>query len=829
MRVGSRGMNPAILLLRDWRGGELGVLLAALLLAVSVVVGISAFVNSLQSALISESLRFLAADRVIRSGQSISDEWTARAEVEGLMVAQTLGFPSMAVTESDNLYLASIMAVSSGYPLRGELLSSATPYGEVRSDAGIPKPGEAWLAPRLFALLEAKPGDRVWVGDQALVISGAVRSQPDTASAAFGYGPRLLMNLADIPATGVIQPGSRVTWRLLLAGEADALDAFTQWVTPRLNQGQRLLGVEDSQPSISQTLDRAQGFLLLAGSLGVVLAAAAIALAARRFSERHTDHVAIMKSLGASRQRIAQLYGGSLLILGVVATALGCALGWALQALFFQLFAEQLGVQPGAVGFEPYLIGGATALVCLGFFAWPPLERLAQIPPLRVLRRDVDASDAQRSMDYVLGAVSVFALMWWYSGDLRVTGSVVAGLSLTVGAGYFAAQILLRGGRAMGSAAGSVWRLALANLHRRGTANALQMVIFAIAIMLMLVLIMVRGALVDQWQAQLPPGSPNHFMLNITAEERTSLTQFLVERGIESEPQFPMTRGRVMAVNGEELAAADGVQSERRQREANFTYADTLPEANEIIAGEWWDADTDEAQVSLEREFAQRLGANVGDVLELRIASESFQARVSSLRESDWQSMKPNFFVIFPKKTLERFPNTFLTSFYLPAEQKALLNELITAFPTVTIIELDIVIAEIRTIIDRVGQAIELVLAVILLAGSLVLIAGVQASVDIRLRESALLRALGAKKSLLLGALLIEFSTLGAFAGLLAVLGAEMAAWALQTQALDLTYQASPWLWPWSILAGVILIGGLGVLSCRKAVVVPPLVVLREL
>ncbi len=822
-------MNPAVLLLRDWRGGELGVLLAALLLAVSVVVGISAFVSSLQSALVSESLRFLAADRVVTSGQAISEEWTSQAELEGLTVAQTLSFPSMAVTESDNLYLASIMAVSSGYPLRGELLSSATPYGEVRTDAGIPNPGEAYLAPRLFALLEVQPGDRVWVGDKALVISGAVRGQPDTASAAFGYGPRLLMNLADIPATGVIQPGSRVTWRVLLAGEGSALDAFTQWVTPQLTQGQRLLGVEDSQPSVSRTLDRAQGFLLLAGSLGVVLAAAAIALAARRFSERHTDHVAIMKSLGASRGRIARLYGGSLLMLGGIATVLGCALGWALQALFFQLFAEQLRVQPGAVGYEPYLIGGATALVCLGFFAWPPLERLAQIPPLRVLRRDVDASGAQRWMDYALGAISIFGLMWWYSGDLRVTGSVVAGLSLTVGAGYFAAQILLRGGRALGSAAGSVWRLALANLQRRGTANALQMVIFAIAIMLMLVLVIVRGALIDQWQAQLPPGSPNHFMLNITADERGSLTHFLAERGIKSQPQFPMTRGRIMAVNGEKLAAPDSAQSQRRQREANFTYADTLPEANEIIAGEWWDADTNEAQVSLEREFAQRVGATVGDVLELRIASESFQARVSSLRESDWQSMKPNFFVIFPKNTLERFPNTFLTSFYLPAEQKALLNELITAFPTVTIIELDIVIAEIRTIIDRVGQAIELVLAVILLAGGMVLIAGVQASVDIRLRESALLRALGAKKSLLLGALLIEFATLGAFAGLLAVLGAEMAAWALQTQALDLTYQASPWLWPWSIFAGVSLIGGLGVLSCRKAVAAPPLVVLREL
>ena len=573
-------MNPAVLLLRDWRGGELGVLLSALLLAVSVVVGISAFVNSLQSALVSESLRFLAADRVIRSSQAIPNEWTARAELDGLRVAQTLGFPSMAVTESDKLYLASIMAVSSGYPLRGELLASETPYGEVRSDVGVPKPGEAWLAPRLFALLEVKQGDRVWVGDKALVVSGAVRGQPDTASAAFGYGPRLLMNLADIPATGIIQPGSRVTWRLLLAGEAVALDTFTQWVTPLLSQGQRLLGVEDSQPSISRTLDRAQGFLLLAGSLGVVLAAAAIALAARRFSERHTDHVAIMKSLGASRGRIARLYGGSLLMLGAVATALGCALGWALQGLSFNLFAEQLGVQPGPIGLEPYLIGGATALVCLGFFAWPPLQRLAQIPPLRVLRRDIDADGAQRWVDYALGAISVFGLMWWYSGDLRVTGSVVAGLSLTVGAGYCAAQLLLRGGRVLGSAAGSVWRLALANLQRRGAANALQMVIFAIAIMLMLVLVIIRGALIDQWQAQLPPGSPNHFMLNITADERASLASFLSERGIESQPQFPMTRGRVMAVNGEKLAAADSAQSQRRQREANFTYADSLPEAN---------------------------------------------------------------------------------------------------------------------------------------------------------------------------------------------------------------------------------------------------------
>ncbi len=828
MRIGAAGMNPLILLLRDWRGGELGVLLMALLLAVSVVVGISAFVSSLQSALMSESLRFLAADRVVRSAQAIPDEWRVAAQSEGLSTARTLGFPSMAVTEADNLYLASIKAVSEGYPLRGKLRFSSTPYGQVTEASGIPAPGKAWLAPRLFALLQVEPGDTVWVGDKALEITGSVRSEPDGTSASFGYGPRLMMNLEDIPETGIIQPGSRVTWRLLLRGEAAALDRFTDWVRPLLTQGQRLQGVEDTQPSIGRTLDRAQGFLLLAGSLGVVLAAAAIALAARRFSVRHTDHVAVMKSLGASQGRIARLYGGSLFILGAVATSLGCALGWVIQAVFFSLFSEQLGVEPGAIGYEPYLIGGATALVCLGFFAWPPLERLARVPPLRVLRRDIDAGHGQRRRDYVLGAASVFALMWWYSGDLTLTGSVVAGLLSTVGMGFLAAQLLLKSGRALGSAAGSVWRLALANLKRRSSSNALQMVIFAIAIMLMLVLVIIRTALIDQWQAQLPAGSPNHFMLNIAGGERDALSAFLAEKGVEPQPQFPMARGRIMAVNGETLADDETRQIERRQREANFTYSETLPAANKILDGQWWPAGTDERLVSLEQEFAQRVGAGVGDTLLVRIGADEFEAQVASIRESDWQSMKPNFFVIFPPQTLQKFPKTYLTSFFLPPEEKPVLNDLLRQFPTVTVIELDIVISEIRTIVEQVGQAIELVLGVILLAGALVLIAGVQASVDIRLRESALLRALGAGRGLLLGALLIEFATLGGFAGLLAVVGAEIAAWALQTQALELLYQPSPWLWPLGVLVGVVVIGCLGLLSCRKAVVVPPLVVLRE-
>ncbi len=822
------GLSARTLLLRDWRSGELSILLAALVLAVAVVVSISAFVGSLESTLKAESQRFLAADRVVQSSRPLPEQWPSQAQAQGLATAVTLGFPSMVVTDSDAMYLASIKAVSDDYPLRGELQRSTDPYGVIETTKHIPAPGEVWLAPRLFALLDIDIGATVWVGEAPLTVTATIRGEPDSTSAMFGYGPRLLMNLSDIDATGVIQPGSRVQWRLLLKGNPADLLLFNDWLAPQLVQGQRVLGVNESQPSIGRTLERAQGFLLLAGSLGVVLAAAAIALAARRFSERHTDAVAVMKSLGASTQRISRLYGSALLLLGVVATILGCAAGWLIKTGFFALFGSQLGITAGASGIEPYSIGAVTALVCLGFFAWPPLRRLSRVPPLRVLRRDIDASTAQRAIDYVFGGAAMIALMLWYSGDMRLTAGVVGGLVITVLLGFIVAKLLLGGTRVVGSAAGSVWRLALAGLVRRGNANALQMVIFGVAIMLLLVLVMVRTSLIDQWQAQLPPGTPNHFLLNIAPEQRVPLADFFAENDIGSEAVYPMTRGRVMAVNGEALAQPDNVSAERRQREANFTYSNELPAANEILEGAWWEADTLEPLVSIEQGFAKRIGANVGDSLEVRIGAESLTVTVASLRSADWQSMKPNFFMIFPPAVLASFPNVYLTSFHLPNERKATLNALVRTFPTLTVIELDVVIDEIRSIVNRVGQGIELVLIVILSAGALVLIAGVQASVDVRLHESALLRALGAPKGLLLGALWIEFATLGACAALLAIAGAEVAVWALQTQALDLYYKPSYALWPGALLAGAVIIGALGVASCRRAVQAPPLVVLRD-
>jgi putative ABC transport system permease protein len=817
------------MLVRDWRGGELGVLVVALVLAVAVVSGISAFTTRLQSALEQESHRFLAADRVARSSRDMPAEWLEEAGRRGLKVARTLTFPSMVAAVGDRMYLASIKAVSAHYPLRGELQFSREPFGVPQTTGAGPRPGEVWLDSRLFPLLDVAIGSRITLGEAEFDVVAAARAEPDQGASFYGYGPRVMMNYEDIPATGLVRAGSRVEYRQLYAGDYEPLEQFVAWLEPRLGDSTRLLDVNQGQPGIGNALSRAESFLLLAGSLGVVLAAVAIALAARRFSERHTDYVAIMKSLGATSAAVNRLYGQSLLVLGLLATLLGCLAGWGLQALFFLIFAEQMPVQPGPGGFRPYLIGATTAVVCLLCFAWPPLWRLGRTSPLRVLRRDLPTEGRRVINDYLLGLVAITALMWWYSGDWKLTLAVITGLAVTIVLGLGLALTLLRGGRLVGMSAGSIWRLALAGLQRRGTANAMQVVIFAMAIMLLLDLLLVRTSLIDEWQTQLPADAPNHFMINIGPEQVQAVDQMLRQSDIDSEALYPMIRGRVMTVAGDKLPASRDREEGPRQRETNFTWSVPLPAGNTLVAGEWWHPDTTDAVVSVEREFAERMGISLGDRLGLLVGAQPLEATVTSLRSLEWQSMRPNFFLIFPPRLLADFPATFMTSFHLEADNKRFLNEFIRTFPTITVIEMDIVVDQIRSIVEQVSAAIELVLAVILAAGALVLIAGVQSSVDTRMRESAILRALGAPRRLILGGLLIEFAAMGLFAGLLATVAAEFSVYILQEYVMDMRYAPSPWVWPLGVLSGMLIIGGLGVFSCRSVVSSPPVALLREL
>lgn len=824
-------MTATRMLARDWRGGELGVLVAALVLAVAVVSGISAFTTRLQTALEQESHRFLAADRVLRSGSDMPAEWLTEAEGRGLQTGQILTFPSMVYAGEENMVLASVKAVSSAYPLRGELRYSDEAFGPVLTATSVPEPGTVWLDSRLFPLLDIDIGARIAVGEAEFTVVAAARTEPDQGGSFLGFGPRVLMHYNDIASTGVVQPGSRVEYRQLYASDSPApLDAFVAWLRPQLAPGQRLLDVSDGQPGLGEALQRAESFLLLAGSLGVVLAGVAIALAARRFSERHNDYVAIMKSLGATSTNITRLYGSSLFLLGFIATVLGCSLGWALQQSFFTLFGEQLPVQPGPAGLRPYAIGAATALVCLLCFAWPPLRRLSLASPLRVLRRDMPMEERRTLTDYAIGLAAVSGLMWWYSGDWKLTAAVLAGLAATVVLGLVLALTLLRGGRLVGMSAGSVWRLAFAGLQRRGTANALQVVIFAMAIMLLLVLLLVRTSLIDAWQTQLPENTPNHFALNIAPEEVQGVEQLLRARELPGAALSPMIRGRILTVNGEDLPTREDAEEEgRRQREANFTWSDELPADNTLVQGQWWASQSDAQEVSLEREFAERFGVVLGDRIGFQVGSEPFEATVTSIRELDWQSFNPNFWLVFPPRLLAPYPATFMTSFFLEPEQKPFLNQFIRSFPTVTVVEMDVVVAQVRGIITQVSAAVELVLAVIMAAGALVLVAGVQASVDARMHESSILRALGARRRLVLGGLLIEFAAMGLFAGLLATVAAELSVYILQAQVMGMQYAPSPWVWPVGIVVGTVLIAGLGVFSCRKVVSSPPLAVLREL
>ncbi|MEM1142483.1 MAG: FtsX-like permease family protein [Pseudomonadota bacterium] len=814
------------MLLRDWRGGELGILVSALVLAVAMVSGISGFASALKGAFRQESHSFLAADLAVRDARPLPEAWLQEASEDGLQTATALAFSSMTFSDSGAMVLSSVKAVSDAYPLRGFLRLSDEPFGTMREAVGAPERGTVWLEPRLFSLLDVAVDDSVEIGRASFRVAGTVRSEPDRAGGFMGVGPRVMMHVDDIPATGVVQPGSRVSYRHLYAGDSQQVAEFTEALKPRLLAGQRLQSVETSQPGVAQALARAERFLLLAGSLAVVLAAVAVALAARRYAERHQHHVALLKSLGATAPRVRRLYAASLAVTWAVGLIVGWLVAYALQSLALAAFADQLTVKPSLLAPRPYLIGAVTALVCVACFAWPSMSRLAAVSPLRVLRSDIPVITGKAYLDYVVALAAIVLLMFWYSADLQLTIIVLAGLTAIATVGGTIAYLMLNTGRRAGMQAGSVWRLALASLLRHGVGNALQLVVFAVAIMLLLLLGLLRTSILEGWQQQLPEDAPNHFVLNLAPEEVEDVAALLDSNNVPRETLYPMLRGRVVAVGAEALPL-DAGPDEPQQREVNFTWSDELPASNELVGGRWWEPG-ETAVVSLEAGFAEEMGAKVGDELQLRIGAAELTATVLSLRELDWESFKPNFFMMFPREFLAEYPTTYMTSFRLVPGQKSFLNTLLEEHPTATVIEVDAIMDQLRTTIGQVTQAIELVLILVLLAGALVLVAGVQSSTDLRLRESALLRALGARRNHVLGSVAIEFSVMGAMAGLLAVIAGEGAFWALQRFALELEYQPTPTLWPLALGSAVVLITGLGLWSCRRVVAVAPVTVLRE-
>lgn len=816
-------------LARDWRGGELGVLAAALVVAVTIVTGISVFAERLHLGLLQESERFIGGERVLRSPRPVPQEWLDRAVDSGAETGRTMEFSSMAFF-NDAMQVSSVKAVSDTYPLVGNVKVKAGANAEVVVQESGPSAGRVWVDPRILSGLEAKVGDTLEIGDASLLIENIIVEEPDRGSAVFAYGPRVMMSIADIPATNIVQPGSRVRYRYQFDGDAELLAPYFTWLEEQLEPSHRLIGLDDSQPRLSESLARAKRFLLLAGSLGVLLAGLAIALAARRYSQRHFDYVAVMKTLGASSPWILQLYGLSLLSLAMIGIVIGCAAGWVVQTFFFEVIGDLLDFEVPPSGFKPYLAGAVTGLISLFAFAWPPLMGLRLVSPMRVMRRDFDEHQGRDLVLMASGVLGTLLLLYWYAEDWVLSLSVLGGVAVVAVLVAIASLILMRLSRAMGIQAGSAWRLALSAIQRRRSHNALQVLVFAITLMLSMILIALRTELIEDWRLQMPEDTPNHFMINIAPYEVDSLESQWDEAGISHNELYPLVRGRVVEINGRPVREVLAEKEEGDiEREMNLTWSDSPQPGNRVVEGEFRAAGDEVHYVSLEAGIADFYGVGPGDVLGFEIGSLRTEATVSSLREVDWEQMTPNFFMVFTPGALDGMPATYMTSLLVEAERKPAFNRIMREFPTVTVIEIEAIIEQIQSTIDRVSQAIELVLVLVLLSAALVLVASLRAGIDDRLRENAILRVIGAQRRLLLGSLTLEYVLLGIMAGVVAAIGAELSLFAIQKWAIQMAVQWHPWIWFAGPLAGAVLIAAIGLMASVKVVDHPPVTVLREL
>jgi putative ABC transport system permease protein len=724
------------------------------------------------------------------------------------------------------------MVVDRHYPLRGQLRTATAPFAPERVAQGVPSPGEAWAAAELLARLGIGVGDSVTAGERSLRITRVLTFEPGQAGDLFGVSPRLMMNRADLAAASLVQPGSRVTYRYLFAGDETAIGRYRSWLKPRVGPSHELLGVREGRRAVGSALNRAARFLGLSVLAATLLAGVAIAMAARRYSERHFDMSAMLRCMGASQQDVLALYLPQLAVLAVVGSTLGCVLGWTAQFGLLYLLRDLLPAAPSGTGYMPLLSGFATGAVALAGFALPPLLRLRRVPPLRVLRRDLLPLPASAWLVYGAAVAAILILMWRHTNSWSLTLIVLAGATAAVLLLALMALLLLWTGRRLNAGAGVAWRFGLNNLWRRLDTSVGQLLAFALTLMAMAMVALVRTDLLDSWRRQLPADVPNHFAVNILPEQVQDVEALLAEHGVPASELFPMVRGRLVSIDGRSVREA--VTKEARSdnalnRELNLTWTTNLQEDNAIVAGRWWrSGDRGRPLVSVEAQLASRLGIGLDDLLGFRVGDTPLTARVVSIRTVQWDSFRPNFYMIFPPGVLDSFPNTYMTSFYLERGEKPLLRELVRLFPAVTVLELDLIIAQVERIFRQVTLAVEYVLVFVLVAGLVVLFAALHASLDERLHEGALLRALGASRRQVRLGHLAEFVTLGALAGLLAAGGTECLGWLLYSHVMHLEYGFKWPVWVAAPLVGAVLVGATGYWGTRPVLDRSPLLVLNQ-
>ena len=818
------------LLGRELRSGELRLLLAALVVAVAAVTAVGFFTDRVRLALEHEAHQLIGGDLLLVTDHPWPAAVRDEAARRGLQTAETVTFPSM-VLANGQAQLADIKAVSTTYPLRGSLRQAQQPGQTGEMTRHGPPAGAVWLDERLSAALQTTPGQTIQLGRSALPATAILTLEPDRGVNFFALAPRLMMHLDDLSATGLVQPGSRLTYRLLVAGDATVVDGFRNWVEPRLGRGERLEDARNARPEIRTVLDRAQRFLGLATLLTVVLAAVAVALAARRYMQRHLDACAVMRCLGITQPGLIRLHAALFVWLALLSAALGCLLGFAAHFALVSWLAALLDLRLPAAGWLPLAEGSAVAAVLLFGFAFPPLLQLSKVPTLRVLRRELGPPQPSLLGGYALGIIALGGLLLLVSGDLRLGFYAIAGFAGALGIFWLLARLSVRIAAGLRRGGGFGWRQGMANLERHAAASTLQIVALALGLMALLLLGVTRGELLDVWQRATPADAPNRFVINIQPDQRQAVADLLTESGIKAE-LAPMVRGRLMKIGGQPVSADSYPDDERAQRlierEFNLSWRAEMPPGNRISAGRWFAPDeAGQGLASVEEGLAKTLGIELGDELLFVIAGQETPVRVSSLRKLDWDSMRVNFFVLTPPGVLDNAPASYITSFHLADNQSAVGQALVARFPNLTLIDVGAILAQIQAIMGQVSLAVQFIFLFTLLAGAVVLVSALLTAFDERRYELSVMRALGAGRAQLRQALLAELAVVGAIAGLIAAGGASLLGQLLAQKVFQLTMPLNLWLFPLAGAAGAVLAVGIGWLAVRQLLATPPMLALR--
>ena len=814
---------------REWRSGELRVLMAALMVAVGISTSIHLFSDRLYRAMIMQSTEVLGADLVLSAPQPVD-----LSEVVGSTIRQTnaMIFPTV-IFKGDETQLVSIKAVTPGYPLYGDLKGSDQLYGTEAALEGIPETGVAWVHPRLLVAMRLSVGDPITVGYKTFRIGKTLTFEPGQGGNFFGIAPRVMINRTDVKATGIVQPGSRVTYQYLMAAGEKQIRKLVPRLKTVMQPGEQLVDVQEGQPALGNALERAQRFLALIGLMAIVLSGVAIAMAANRYARRHYDVAALLRCFGAQRSQVLRLFAVLVLSAGLAASIVGLIIGIMVQSGLFVILAEMVPGQIPSISLLPMLMGVFTGMIVLTGFALPPFIMLGRVSPLRVLRRDLMPTPLSAWFAYGLALSALLVLMWLMAGTLKLALIILAGCVLMVALLGVIAWLLLKLGGRLRYRVGMSWRFGINRLLRQMRLSVGQMLAFAIVFLAIVSTTMVRTDLLDTWHSQLPDDSPNYFLVNIIPDKVAAIEQFFKRHHIKTTQLYPMIRGRMTHINSQPvtMAVSKEAQSDNSlHRELNLTYAAGLREDNKITEGRWWNTDEHGKHlVSVESRLANRLGIKLGDALLFSIAGQNVEARVLNFRKVQWESFRPNFYMMFPPGVIEQLPATWMTSFYMPDGKRGVLRELARQYPAVSVLELESIMAKVRKILAQVTHAIEYMLVFILVASLVVLVASLQSTMDVRLHESALMRAMGASRQQLRSGLLAELAFLGLMAGLLAAAANEGIIYLLYSRILDLDYSLKWQVWLLLPVLSTTLVALSGSVIGRSILNHPPMAILRKL